>query len=151
MSALASIEIPCDAAFCWALLADPLLAPEWIAGVAEAEVLERDAEGRATRVRFVGMPSAASMVYEMAYQYDPGGRRMEWVTAGEADRRLEGEAWIEELGPGRCQLHYAMTSSASGSLPYWARDSLADDTPARVVRAFQRLAERRAAAAARDR
>ena len=42
----------------------------------------------ATRVRFVGMPSAASMVYEMAYQYDPGGRRMEWVTAGEADRDL---------------------------------------------------------------
>jgi hypothetical protein len=140
----ASIDVACDASLAWQLLADPRLASEWVLGVADAEVLEVDERGRAHRVKFTGMPSAASLEYTMGYTYDENARRLQWSTVGDTERSLDGEAWIEELGGGRCRLHYALTARASRSLPSWARDTLADDTPAKVVKAFQRFAERRA-------
>lgn len=145
MPSEATIELACDAAFAWTLLAEPRLAAEWVIGVADAEVLEVDAAGRAGRVRFTGMPSAASLDYVMAYSYDEADRRLRWHTVGETDRALDGEAWIESLGPAACRLHYALNAQVSRALPAWARDTLADDTPAKVVRAFQRFAERRRA------
>lgn len=140
----ATIEIACDAELAWRLLADPRLAAEWVLGVADAEVLELDEAKRPVRVRFTGMPSAASLEYTMGYRYDEAARKLSWSTVGDADRSLDGEAWIEPLGERTCRLHYTMTSKASRSLPSWARDTLADDTPAKVVKAFQRFAERRA-------
>jgi hypothetical protein len=140
----ASIEIACDAGFAWTLLADPRLAPEWVTSVADAEALELLPDGRARRVRFVGMPSVASIVYVIEYGYDDASRTMTWSTVGEADRRLDGEARIEDLGPGRCRLHYQLKTAAARGLPAWAHDSFAGDTPERVVGAFQRFVARRA-------
>jgi hypothetical protein len=115
-----------------------------VLGVADHEVLEVDERDRPLRVKFTGMPSAASLEYTMGYRYDEPGRRLHWSTVGETDRAIDGEAWIETLEPGRCRLHYTLTARASRSLPAWARDTLADDTPEKVVKAFQRFAERRA-------
>lgn len=143
--ATATIDIACDAAFCWTLLADPRLASEWVLGVADAEIVELDAAGRPGQVRFTGMPSAASLDYVVAYTYDEAARRLRWRTVGEAERTVDGEAWLEPLGAATCRLHYVLTTRAAKSLPTWARDTLADDTPAKVVKAFQRFAERRAA------
>ncbi len=142
----ATIEIGADVGFCWGLLADPRLVPDWIAAVAQVDVLDSNAAGRAVRVRFVGMPSTGSMDYQLTYHYDEPARRMSWTTAGEAERELDGEAWLEALDGGRCRLHYTLAAKAGRSLPQWARDTLADDTAERVVRAFQRFVERRAAA-----
>jgi len=141
-----TIEIECGAAACWDLLRDPLLVPEWVAGVAEAIVLTRDPDGQPVEVRFVGMPSTASIDYVLAYSYQPAERRLRWRTVGGDDRRLDGEAWLVALDGDRCRFHYRLQSWTADSLPRWARDTLADDTPDRVVRAFQRFAERRAAA-----
>lgn len=141
---VATIDVACEASFAWTLLADPRLASEWVLGVADAVLLASDDEGRPTRVRFTGMPSAASLEYEMAYAYDAAERRLRWHTVGDTERPLEGEAWIEALGPASCRLHYQMVARASRSLPTWARDTLADDTPAKVVAAFKRFVERRA-------
>lgn len=143
--AAATADIACDAALAWTLLADPRLASEWVLGIADAEVLELDERGRPARVRFTGMPSAASLEYTMAYRYDEDGRRLSWGTVGDTDRSIDGEAWIEALGAATCRLHYTLTARASNALPFWARDTLADDTPAKVVKAFQRFAERRVA------
>jgi hypothetical protein len=118
--------------------------PEWIAGVADAEVEEADAAGRPLTVRFVGMPSTASVGYACTYQYDDAGRSLRWTTREGAERRIEGHAWLEELEPARCRFHYALSTWTAGSLPRWAKDTLADDTPERVVRAFERFAARRA-------
>ncbi len=143
----ATIEIGADAAFCWSLLADPRLVPEWIAAVAQVDVLERDAAGHAVLARYVGMPSTGSLEYDMRYRYDEGERRVAWTTAGAADRELDGAAWIEDLGGGRCRLHYTLTARTGRGLPQWAKDTLADDTAEKVVRAFQRFAERKRAPA----
>lgn len=141
----ATIEIACDPTFAWRLLADPRLAAEWVLGVADAEVLELDDAQRPVRVRFTGMPSAASLEYTMGYRYDEDARKLSWSTVGDADRSLDGEAWIEQVDERTCRLHYTMRARASRSLPSWARDTLADDTPAKVVKAFQRFVERRVA------
>jgi hypothetical protein len=141
---VATIDVACEAGFAWTLLADPRLASEWVLGVADAVLLASDDDGRPTRVRFTGMPSAASLEYEMAYDYDAAERRLRWHTVGDTERPLEGEAWIEAVGSGACRLHYQMAARASRSLPTWARDTLADDTPTKVVAAFKRFAERRA-------
>jgi hypothetical protein len=142
----ATIEIDCDARFCWSLLADPRLVPEWIAGVADAEVVERDADGRAARVRYGGMPSTGSIGYGVTYRYDEPALTLRWETLEGTERRVDGEARLVDLGGGRCRLHYALTTWTSGALPQWAKDSLAGDTPDRVVLAFQRFAERRSRA-----
>lgn len=144
MSNQASVDLAHDAAFCWPLLADPRLASEWILGIADAEVLEVDAAGRPSQVRFTGMPSAASLDYVVAYRYDEASRRLSWRTVGAPERRMTGEAWLEELGPGACRMHYALASATSRSLPTWAEATFADDTPAKVVQAFRRFVERRA-------
>jgi hypothetical protein len=145
MGTEATIEIACDARFCWGLLADPRLVPEWIAGVADAEILEIDDEGRAVRVRFGGMPSTGSIGYGVTYRYDEPGLVLRWESFESPERRIDGEARLVELGAGRCRLHYALTTWTSRSLPAWAKDTLAGDTPERAVHAFQRFAERRAA------
>lgn len=142
MSDAATIELACDAAFAWSLLADPRLAGEWVTGVAEAEVVAQTGDGRALRVRFTGMPSVGSASYEVEYRYDEAERTLTWHTV-EGDRPIEGHARIEVIDAARCRLHYVLRVRTPGSLPRWARDSLADDTPARAVGAFQRFVERR--------
>ena len=71
---VATIEIGVDVERCWTLLADPRLVPEWVPAVAQVDVIERDAAGRAVRVAFVGMPSTGSLEYELDYRYDEIGR-----------------------------------------------------------------------------
>jgi hypothetical protein len=118
--------------------------PDWVPAVAQVDVMLRDSDGYATRARYVGMPSTGSLEYEMAYTYDAAARRVAWTTAtGAAERELSGEARLEDLGDGRCRLHYTLASRTGRALPQWARDTLADDTADKVVRAFQRFAERR--------
>jgi len=139
----ATIELPCEAAFAWTLLADPRLSVEWVAGVAEAEVVAHDPDGRALRVRFTGMPSVGSTSYELEYRYDEAERTMRWSTV-EGERPIEGSARIEPIDAARSRLHYALHARTPGTMPRWARDTLADDTAARVVGAFARFVERRA-------
>lgn len=144
---MATIEIGVDVERCWTLLADPRLVPEWVPAVAQVDVIERDAAGRAVRVAFVGMPSTGSLEYELDYRYDDDERRVSWTTAGalerEPERQIVGEARLEDLGGGRCRLHYALAARAGRGLPQWAKDTLADDNAEKVARAFQRFAERR--------
>jgi hypothetical protein len=145
----AIIDLDCDAAFAWTLLGDPRLVPEWIAGVADAEVVATGADGRPSEVRFAGMPSTASVGYQLAYTYDDAARRLVWRTVGGDERRVEGSAWLEPLEGGGCRFHYALATWNADSLPYWAHDSLAGDTPERVVASFARFIARRWAARAR--
>src|SRR5688500_12785845 len=99
MATDSSIEIAADADLCWRLLADPRLVPEWIAGVADAAVVESDGE-RATRVRFTGMPSTGSLDYTVAYTYEDDARRIRWSTVTGPERNILGTAWIEPLDGG---------------------------------------------------
>ncbi len=134
----AGVDLACSADDAWSRLADVRRVPEWVPGVADASVLETDAAGRATRVRFVGMPAAGSLVYVLLYRYDDASRTLRWLTDAGDERSIEGQARISERPGGGCRLDYVLQTWSARSLPVWAQTNLADDTPERTVRAFQR-------------
>ena len=156
----ASIEVACTAAHAWALITDVERIPAWVPGVAEVTVLERapppDAlvarrDGAGPRhhswdryprvVQFVTMPSTGSLVYRLRYQHDDAVRTQRWSSVEGDERGLDGQARVDDLGDGRCRLHYQLSSWAGRAVPRWAQAALADDTAQRTVEAFRRWAE----------
>jgi len=135
----ASIEVACTAAHAWALITDVERIPAWVPGVAEVSVLERDRYPRV--VQFVTMPSTGSLVYRLRYQHDDAVRTQRWSSVEGDERGLDGQARVDDLGDGRCRLHYQLSSWAGRAVPRWAQAALADDTAQRTVEAFRRWAE----------
>ena len=74
--------------------------PVWAADVKEAMVLERDAEGRGTRVGYRVAAMGRSARYTLAYDYTGLPREISWVLV-ESDimRRLDGHYVFNEVGP----------------------------------------------------
>ncbi|GAA1027191.1 MULTISPECIES: SRPBCC family protein [Amycolatopsis] len=81
-----SIVIPAAPARVMAVIADVAAYPEWIGEITRAQVLDRDLEGRAARVRL--SLDAASILDEqvLAYRWD-GDRSASWTL--ESSRILE--------------------------------------------------------------
>jgi hypothetical protein len=73
--------------------------PVWAADVKEATILERDAEGRGTRVGYRVAAMGRSARYTLAYDYSALPREISWVLL-ESDimRRLDGHYVFEEVG-----------------------------------------------------
>ena len=145
----ASIEVACTAAQAWALLIDVARIPAWVPGVAEVEILEQDQLPRLAQ--FVTMPSTGSLVYRVRYELDEAARVQRWSSIAGDERGLDGGARIEDLGDGRCRLHYSLSSWAGRAVPRWAQAALADDTAQRTVEAFRRWVEGQGGAAAAPR
>jgi ribosome-associated toxin RatA of RatAB toxin-antitoxin module len=65
--------------------------PEWGADVKEATVLERDGEGRGTKVAYRVAAMGRSARYSLAYDYSQAPRLLSWVLAeGDIMRKLDG-------------------------------------------------------------
>jgi len=126
-------------------MCDACRVPEWVSGVADVSVLERDEEDRPSLVRFTSMPGRASMDYTVRYTYQDRVRTLSWRTEGSEQRTFEGEASIHYHGANRAVLRYAMSASVARSLPAWAQNSFLDDEPSAVAAAFKRWVERQAA------
>jgi uncharacterized membrane protein len=135
----ASIEVACSADVAWSLLTAVERIPEWVPGVAEVEILERD--GLVTHAQFVTMPSTGSLVYRLRYAHDAAERTQRWSSLEGEERGVDGAARIVALADGRCRLHYTLSSWAGRAVPRWAHAALADDTPQRTVESFRRWAE----------
>jgi uncharacterized membrane protein len=66
--------------------------PEWAADVKEVTVLERDADGRGTLVRFRAAAFGRSTAYTLRYDYAGAPDRLAWVEAeGDITTKLDGE------------------------------------------------------------
>jgi len=66
-------ELPGDPASILAIVTDFESYPDWQPQMAEAEVLERDAEGRGTLVRYKFKGQMFTANYTLAYAYDDDG------------------------------------------------------------------------------
>jgi ribosome-associated toxin RatA of RatAB toxin-antitoxin module len=65
--------------------------PEWAHDLKEATVVEHDAEGRPTKVRFRAAAMGRSTSYTLAYDYGDAPGRIGWELAdGDIMRRLDG-------------------------------------------------------------
>jgi ribosome-associated toxin RatA of RatAB toxin-antitoxin module len=136
------VEIAASAEQCYRLLCDVQRVPEWVPGVADVRIVERDERGRPSLVRFTSMPGRGSLEYLVRYSYDDEAHCVRWTTEDGGERELSGEAAIVDHGRGWTRLRYALMGRAASSLPFWARDSLSEDRPQPVADAFKRWVER---------
>ncbi len=65
--------------------------PTWAHDIKETEVLERDAEGRGTRVRYRAAAMGRSTTYVLGYDYSAAPRRISWtLLESDITRQLDG-------------------------------------------------------------
>ncbi len=75
----------------WAVATEFEQYPSWAHDIKEVEVLERDAEGRGSLVRFRTAALGRSLSYTLAYDYSEAPRVLAWSqTRGDLTRVLDG-------------------------------------------------------------
>jgi carbon monoxide dehydrogenase subunit G len=93
-------RIAAPLAECWAVVTDFDRYAEWAADIKSVNVLERDDEGRGTRVTFRAGAFGRSTSYTLAYDYSDAPHRLSWVqAAGDITSRLDGDyQFVEDDG-----------------------------------------------------
>jgi len=76
---------------CFATLTDFANYPAWAGDLKQAEVVERDDEGRATVVEFRAAAMGRSTTYRLRYDYTDAPTRLAWrLESGDLQRELDG-------------------------------------------------------------
>lgn len=105
------ISIAASPEACFAVAIDFEDYPKWAADIKSVEVLERDAEGRGTRVRFRAAAMGQSIRYTLEYDYRDAPRCLSWVqTAGEVTRKLDGSYTVDPNDAGGTDLTYHLVA-----------------------------------------
>ncbi len=82
---------------CFDALVDFEHYPEWAGDLKQAEVVERDGEGRAAVVEFRAAAMGRSTTYRLRYDYEGAPRRLAWVLeSGDLERELDGAYHLRE-------------------------------------------------------
>jgi ribosome-associated toxin RatA of RatAB toxin-antitoxin module len=85
----ATIDAPPER--CWEVALDFERYPEWARDIKEARVVERDDEGRGTKVAFRVAAMGRSAHYTLAYDYSQAPSELAWeLVEGDIMRRLDG-------------------------------------------------------------
>ena len=109
------IEAPVER--CLAVALDFERYPDWARDVKQAAVLERDAEGRGSRVEFRAAGLGKSFRYTLAYDYSQMPSAFSWqLVEGEGLRRLDGSYRFEADGEST-RVHYELAVDISIPLP----------------------------------
>ena len=89
---------------------------DWQPDFKSVEVLETDADGWATRVRFVLDAMIMTTTYTLAYRYTETS--MSWdLVEGEQVRKLEGSYTLEDAGDGQTNVTYQLEVDPTISVP----------------------------------
>jgi ribosome-associated toxin RatA of RatAB toxin-antitoxin module len=92
--------------------------PEWAADVKHVEVLERDDQGRGTRVAFRAAAMGRSTSYTLVYSYAEAPREVSWVLErGDITRKLDGAYVFEPAGPDTTDVTYHLSVELVVPLP----------------------------------
>lgn len=126
----ALLDKPAD--YCYRLFCNADDIPGWLWVVGRAVVQQRDAQGRATEVDFMGSLKRASIAYSLSYSYDDEQLEVRWHRRRVAALALGGSARFAPLDPQSCRLHYTLHSELSQGLPRWD-DKLYHSRPAEAV------------------
>jgi ribosome-associated toxin RatA of RatAB toxin-antitoxin module len=96
---------------CFAIALDFDRYPEWAADIKSVEVLERDEQGRGTKVRFRAAAMGQSIRYTLEYDYADAPRTLAWVqTAGDITRKLDGSYVFAPSGDGGTDMTYHLVA-----------------------------------------
>lgn len=86
---------------CWATVLDYEQYPGWAKDVKKVEILDRDAQGRGSRVEFRAAAMGRSIRYVLVYDYTAAPQALSWkLEEGDMLRRLDGTYAFESEGDG---------------------------------------------------
>ena len=92
--------------------------PEWAADIKEVEVLARDAETRAERVRFRAAAFGRSTTYTLVYDHSAAPGRLSWkLEEGDITAVLDGWYTFEEVDGGDTEVTYHLVAELLLPLP----------------------------------
>lgn len=120
------------AAQCYRFFTDADRFKEWLMVVGTAVVRERDAQGRAVTVDFMGSLKRASVSYTLSYDYDEEAHEVRWECKGGSMHQLKGSARFIPVDEGSCRLRYRLATMLPGHLPPW-EDEMYRAKPAETV------------------
>jgi ribosome-associated toxin RatA of RatAB toxin-antitoxin module len=135
------ISIAATPADVWDVIGDFAAYPEWQPDIREVEVLETDAGGWGTRVRFVVDAKIMRATLVLAYTYTD--HSMSWVLVdGEGVRRNDGAYTLEPQADGSTRVTYELEVEPAVPVPGVVRRTAAR----RIVQGAQRDMKQRAEA-----
>ena len=102
-----SVEVDASIERCFEIAANIEAAPEWQGSLQDVEVLERDADKRATLVETKSDAKVKSVRALLRFSYDEP-KRIEWVQEKGDTKSLRGWWDFEDLGGGRTRATYAL-------------------------------------------
>lgn len=131
----------------WAIILDFERYTDWAADLKHAEVLERDDEGRGTKVLFRAAALGRSMTYTLDYDYGAAPQRISWVQAdADITRRLDGTYELEEVDGGEAtKVTYQLEVELAVPLPGFVKDRLRSRIVGTALRELKARAESGAA------
>lgn len=136
-----SIHIEASPDRCYAVAIDFDRYPEWATDVKQVEILDRDAEGRGTRVRYEISALGKAIGYVLHYDYAdaPGG--FSWVLE-KADvlRRLDG-AYRFDAADGGTEVGYVLTVDVTLPLPGFMKKAAAGMIVDNAMKQLKRYVE----------
>lgn len=93
------IRVGASPARCYEVATDFEQYPTWARDVKESTVVERDAEGRGTRVEFRAAAMGRTVRYVLEYDYSDAPRAFSWkLVEGDMLRRLDGRYQFDPDG-----------------------------------------------------
>jgi ribosome-associated toxin RatA of RatAB toxin-antitoxin module len=117
-SASERIRVEAAADRCFDVAIDFESYPEWVRDVKEARIIERDAEGRGSRVEYRAAALGKSVRYVLAYDYSNAPASFSWeLVEGDMLRRLDGSYRFEPEGDVSTRVHYELSVDLAVPLP----------------------------------
>lgn len=93
-----------------AVIADLESYPEWAKAVQSTEILERDAEGQATKVTFTLDAGPVKDVYTLEYDWAPDGLSVNWrLVKGQMQRKQVGSYQLTPLDGEQTEVTYTLS------------------------------------------
>lgn len=135
-----SVAVPPDR--CWAVAVDFERYPTWAKDVKHAAVLERDDEGRGSRVEYRVAGLGRSIHYVLGYDYSEAPSAFSWkLIEGDLLRRLDGRYGFEAENDGT-RVTYDLTIDLAMPLPGLIKRRAAGMIMGTALRELKKEAER---------
>ncbi|HTL85279.1 MAG TPA: SRPBCC family protein [Acidimicrobiia bacterium] len=112
------IRVDAPAERCYDVAVDFESYPEWVRDVKEAKIIERDADGRGTRVEYRAAALGKSIRYLLEYDFSEAPTAFSWkFVEGDMLRRLDGTYRFEPESPTSTRVHYDLAVELAVPLP----------------------------------
>jgi uncharacterized membrane protein len=120
-----TVEIEAPVQRCYEIAADVEHAPEWQGSLKDVEVLERDGEGRATRVETESDAKVRTVRTLLRFSYG-APTRIDWEQERGDVKSLHGWWQLEDLGDGRTRATYGLDADPGRVLGLLLRGPVQD-------------------------